>query len=198
MLVNSDPRNGASNHKPDCMRRQTTARNNLLHGTAATHWPLHPPRRRGCLLFSCVSSRQRRASCAARRSSMGIPERAARTDRDARCVSPARRLSHQATHALHASRPPRRSICPPRSPLHIHRETPGGRVGGGSTCAPIEPQPWGALTSGATAQASRGKTSDRTKPQGGVCDRPAGEVPRAHRVNNRDDGGRMYSVVNMK
>jgi hypothetical protein len=77
MLVNSDPRNGASNHKPDCMRRQTTARNNLLHGTAATHWPLHPPRRRGCLLFSCVSSRQRRASWAARRSSMGIPERAA-------------------------------------------------------------------------------------------------------------------------
>jgi hypothetical protein len=66
MLVNSDPRNGASNHKPDCMRRQTTARNNLLHGTAATHWPLHPPRRRGCLLFSCVSSRQRRASWAAR------------------------------------------------------------------------------------------------------------------------------------
>lgn len=147
MLVNSDPRNGASNHKPDCMRRQTTARNNLLHGTAATHWPLHPPRRRGCLLFSCVSSTA---------SVLGRP-RAARTDRDARCVSPARRLSHQATHALHASRPPRRSICPPRSPLHIHRETPGGRVGGGSTCAPIEPQPWGALTSGATAQASRGR-----------------------------------------
>lgn len=44
----------------------------------------------------------------------------------------------------------------------------------------------------------KGKRSDRTNATGGVCDRPAGEVPRAHRVNNRNDGGRMYSVVNMK